>query len=89
MSSNWKQIWIETLTAGKQPTYDQLEQALSGAMTERNAMEKTVCDMGVWLGKMVAAYLDGDDTLLPEVMAQFIVMRAKVKVAAPESPTTH
>lgn len=76
--SNWKKDLVDTLEAGKQPTYDQLEAALNGAMNERNAMEKTVCDMADWLGKMMAAYLHGTGGELHQVMSEFIAARVRI-----------
>ncbi len=88
MSSTWKQDLVATLEAGQQPTYEQLEAALSGALTERKAMEETVCDMAKWLSKLTVAHLRGG-TGIPVLMDEFMATRVQVKVAAPESNTAH
>jgi hypothetical protein len=88
MSSNWKQDLVAALEAGQQPSYSQLEAALSGALTERKAMEETICDMAQWLSKLTVAHMNGG-AALPGLMNDFIAARVQVKVAAPASTTTH
>ena len=88
-TKHWKQDLQETLEAGHQPTYEQLETALNGALNERNSMERTVCDMAGWLGKMVAAYLHGAGGGLPKVMNEFIAERVKIKVDPTASGPIH
>lgn len=86
---NWKEELAAVLESGKQPTYEQLEAALNGAMTERNAMESTVCDMAAWLGKMVAAYLHDSGGGLHQVMNDFIAARVRMQVVQPAAGTVH
>jgi hypothetical protein len=88
MSSNWKQDLVTALEAGQQPSYEQLEAALSGALTERKALEGTVCDMAQWLSKLTVAHLNGG-AALSNLMNEFIAARVQVKVAAPAPATAH
>lgn len=89
MSNNWKTDLLGVLEAGQKPTYDQLEAALNGALAERSAMERTVCDMASWLSKMVAAHLHGAGSGLSQVMNEFIAARVQVKVEPAASGSVH
>lgn len=88
MNSNWKQDLVAALEAGKKPSYDLLEIALNGALTERKAMEETICDMAKWLSKLTVAHMNGGAGL-SGLMDEFIAARVQVKVAAPASATIH
>lgn len=88
MNSNWKQDLVAALEAGQQPTYEQLEAALSGALAERKAMEETVCNMAQWLSKLTVAHINGG-AALPGLMDEFMAARVQVKVAAPAPAPTH
>jgi len=88
-TNNWKQDLQETLEAGKQPTYEQLEAALKGALKERNAMERSFCDMATWLGRMLSAHVHDTGGGLSQVMNEFIAARVKIKVEPAASGAVH
>lgn len=88
MNSNWKQDLVAALEAGQQPSYEQLEAALSGALAERKALEETVCDMATWLGKLTVAHMNGG-ARIPVLMDEFMASRVQVKVAEPAPATAH
>jgi hypothetical protein len=77
----------EMLSAGKQPSYTDLEDVLAHCLIERNAFQETACDMSKWLSKLVTAHLCKDALAIKDIMDEFIKQR--VKIVHAEKPTTH
>lgn len=89
--NDWKQTMADILTSGRPPTNDELEEALAGAMTERNGMQQeltrvaaerdqfqgVIKDMSAWLGRLTAAFIRGDAGKLAETMAAFVEERVR------------
>lgn len=89
--SDWKTKMDGILSAGRAPTSDELEEALAGALAERNALARdlakaladnracvrVVTDMADWLGKMSAAFIRGDADKMAQTMKEFVEQRVK------------
>lgn len=65
------------LSAGQQPTYDDLEATLAQCLNERNLFEKTTVEMTGWLSRIVHAHLANDNVGVKNILEQFISQRVK------------
>lgn len=75
--SDWKQRMAAQLSAGVKPSYEDLEEALQGALEERAAFKKGMEDMASWLGMIAAAFIKGDVAKLADTVAAFVQQRVK------------
>lgn len=85
--SDWKIRMESLMAAGIKPSYDELEEALLGALEERKALVITteeqasaIDDMAQWLGKIADAFVRNDANRMAEVVHQFVQKRVIVKV---------
>lgn len=84
--SNWKEKMAAMLESNQKPSYDDLEDALAGALSERAAYEQSVREMAAWLGKIAAAFIKGDANLLADTVNAFVMERVR---PAPTNPPLH
>ncbi|MEO6917638.1 MAG: hypothetical protein ABI171_01075 [Collimonas sp.] len=81
----WEQAIFDGYTAGKKPTYDELEAALLGALRERNAAKQTTVSIAGDLTEIVVARMRGDTA---KVLAAVDAVIAKsVKIVTTPSET--
>lgn len=84
---DWKKKLADQLAAGEKPSYDDLEAALHGALSERAMFEQNMLALAQWLGKMSAAFLAGDAGGLADLMAAFV--QERVLVNPPNKDKSH
>jgi len=70
--SNWMNKLHDRLISGQKPTYEELEEALAGALQERAAYKNSVEELSEWLGKISVAFLKGDVRQLVDVVSEFV-----------------
>lgn len=74
----WEQAIFDGYTAGKKPTYDELEKALLGALRERNASRQTAISVARDLAEVVVARLRGDTAELLAVVDAMVAKNVKI-----------
>lgn len=70
--SNWMNKLHDRLISGQKPTYEELEEALAGALQERAAYKDSMEELCEWLGKISVAFLNGDASQLAAVVHEFV-----------------
>jgi hypothetical protein len=81
-ADGWERAILDGYTAGKKPTYDELEAALLGALMQRNAAKNTVTAIAQSLADIVVARLNGDTLRVLAVIDAEIAKSVKI-VARP------
>lgn len=70
----------EILRAGKEPTSEQLGEALAQSIRDLNSKDAIINDMTNWLGRLSSAHLHKDAVLVKSILDEFIQEKVKVVV---------
>ena len=73
--NNWKERMAAQLSAGVKPSYEELEEALQGALEERAMFKAAMEGMAGWLARIAAAFIQGDAGKLADTVAAFVRQR--------------
>ncbi len=83
--SNAEKNLAAIYSSGGKPTRDDLEAALLSVLQERNALLDVNKEVGLWMCRLVAARVEGDDEAILATLDEFMTKHARVEVIeAPE-----
>lgn len=87
--NDWKKLMAARLSAGVAPTYAELEEALAGALAERNAMQTQVDEFADWLKRLATAHILKKPDAVANILDFFVAAHVKTEPLQPDPETRH
>lgn len=80
---------ISMLSAGKEPTLDDMGEALAAALENRDYFEAVTCDLSAWMALCIVPHLRNDAAGVKSVLDDFIAKKVKVVHHTNQNGSTH